>query len=155
MGRSLDSKPCGRSGIYRRLFSNHALARIQKFHFRSGSFYYGAVVVAVALAIKSRVGSLGAGFGFVASDERTICFFDEVWSGCISGFCRRGYFPAKFSIQSPFVDCRLPVLDSANLASDSANHLSVGGLNYLAEGFTYSLDLPFAAQRSSCYLMRN
>lgn len=98
------------------------------------------------------MGGLGVGFGFVASDERTICFFDEVWIDCISGFCRRGHFSAKFSIQSAFVDCRLLVLDSANLASDSANHLPVGGLNYQAKEFTYSLDLLSAPYQSPCQI---
>ena len=126
-------------GFIASFFQTMHWVRIQKFHFRSGSFYYRAVVVAVALAIKSRVGSLGTGFGFITSYERTICFFDEVWSGCISGFYRRRHFSAKFSIPSAFVDYRLLVLDSANLASDSANHLSVGGVNYPAKEFTYSL----------------
>ena len=89
------------------------------------------MLVALALAIESKVGSLGVGFGFVAGGERTICFFDDIWSGCIFSFCCRGhFFLQSFSHQSAFVDCRPLVLDSANLAFDSVNHLSVGGLNY-------------------------
>lgn len=135
MGRSLDSQPCGRSRIHRQLFSNNALARIQKLHFRSGSLYYRDVVVTLALALESREGRLGVGFGSATGYERTICFYDEVWIVRISGLCRRRHFSAKFSIQSAFVDRYFCVMDSANLASDSADHLSVGRLIYEQKSF--------------------